>query len=117
MSQIFGNEPPAPLSEEARANCLAYFRQAIAHPQSVAPWSEWWTANLAEIERAFSLVDYVRLKHRRLKGARQILILAGELARDFQPPSLRDAGSCPDCGERAVEEGGGVTCPQCGASG
>ncbi len=26
--------------------CPAYFRRAVAEPQSVPPWSEWWEANV-----------------------------------------------------------------------
>ncbi|HEX4611024.1 MAG TPA: hypothetical protein VH092_22730 [Urbifossiella sp.] len=51
-------------------DCLAYFRKAIADPRSVPPWSEWWAANVERVERVFPLLDYVRLKHRRLLGAR-----------------------------------------------
>lgn len=104
------------VESEGREMCLAYFRAAISSPASVPPWSEWWPANLKLIERSFSLVDYVRLKHRRLRGARQILQLAGELAKDYQPPSMRETGTCPDCGERAVEREQGITCPQCGVT-
>ena len=59
--------------------CLAYFRRAIADPLSVPPWSEWWAANVGKAEAVFPLVDYVRLKHRKLLGAQQILQFAGEL--------------------------------------
>lgn len=88
--------------------CLAYFRQAVQNPASVPPWSAWWAANAEVVERSFALVDFVRLKHRRLRGARQILQNRGELPKDFVPPSLSDTGSCADCGERAA-----VTCPNC----
>jgi len=53
--------------------CLAYFRLALADPDSVPSWDEWWAANRELVENTFSLVDYVRLKHRGLVGARQIL--------------------------------------------
>ena len=53
--------------------CLAYFRLALADPASAPAWTEWWVANHDLVERTFSLVDYVRLKHRGLVGARQIL--------------------------------------------
>ena len=98
--------------------CLAYFRQAVADPRSVPPWSEWWAANVDKVERVFSLVDYVRLKHRKLLGARQILQYAGELPMDYRPQSPRTSGSCGECGERTTfhesPSGGEVTCPTCG---
>jgi hypothetical protein len=58
--------------------CLNYFRQAIANPTSVPSWEEWWAANGDLVEQVFPLVDYVRLKHRGLLGARQILEKRGE---------------------------------------
>src|SRR3954453_9912300 len=82
--------------------CLAYFRKAIHDPASVPPWSEWWTANADLVAHSFGFADYVRLKHRRLRGARQILQIAGELTKDFRPPSIEDSGSCSECGERAT---------------
>jgi hypothetical protein len=98
--------------------CLKYFRAAISEPLSVPPWSEWWAANVDAVERAFPLVDYVRLKHRKLLGARQILQFAGELPVDYRPPSPRATGSCGECGERTAftetPTGGEVTCPTCG---
>ena len=99
--------------------CLAYFRQAIADPRSVPPWSEWWAANAELVERAFPLVEFVRLKHRRLRGARQILQHAGELPKDYVPPSPLLTGSCGECGERTTSHAGGpggghITCPTCG---
>lgn len=96
--------------------CLAYFRKAIADPASVPPWSEWWAANVATVERAFPLVDWVRLKHRKLLGARQILQYMGELPADYQPPSPRVTGSCGHCGERVAvgpADAGPITCPAC----
>ena len=59
--------------------CLAYFRLALADPASAPPWAEWWAAHRDLVERTFSLVDYVRLKHRGLIGAEQILRKLGEL--------------------------------------
>jgi hypothetical protein len=97
--------------------CLAYFRQAIAHPSSVPPWSEWWAVNAEKVEATFLLFDFVRLKHRRLLGARQILQRLGELPKDYRPPSPLLSGSCAQCGERIVVESaieGTVTCPYCG---
>lgn len=65
--------------------CLIYFRQAVLSPDSVPPWSEWWSANEPVVETAFSFVDYVRLKHRGLLGARQILQRLGEIPVDLTP--------------------------------
>ncbi len=53
--------------------CLAYFRLALAEPDRVPPWAEWWAANADLVERTFSMVDYVRLKYRGLVGEQQIL--------------------------------------------
>jgi hypothetical protein len=97
--------------------CLAYFRRAVADPQSVPPWSEWWAANGELAERVFPLVDFVRLKHRRLRGARQILQHRGELPKDYVPPSASATGACPECGERTSRAGGQITCPTCGIVG
>jgi hypothetical protein len=99
--------------------CLAYFRRAVADPASVPPWSEWWAANSELVERVFPLFDFVRLKHRRLLGARQILQIAGGLPKDYLPPSPLLTGSCGQCGERTTLHPGGpggghVTCPTCG---
>ncbi len=93
--------------------CLDYFRKAIADPRSVAPWSEWWAANVELVERTFPLVDYVRLRHRKLLGAQQILQYRGELPADYEPPSACETGSCGRCGERVPA--GSTTCPTCPA--
>lgn len=100
-----------------REECLVYFRQAIAAPLSVPPWSQWWAANEELVGQSFSLVDYVRLKHRKLRGAQQILQKVGELPADYAPPSPRVSGACGHCGERvtAVAEPGALTCGSCGA--
>lgn len=58
--------------------CLAYFRAALADPDTVPTWPVWWAANADLVERTFSMVDYVRLKHRGLLGAKQILQKLGE---------------------------------------
>lgn len=98
--------------------CLAYFRKAVADPATVPPWSVWWAANAEVAERVFPLLDYARLKHRRLLGARQILQHRGELPEDYEPPNPRLTGSCGGCGERVTKQegpgGGSVTCPNCG---
>ena len=99
--------------------CLVYFRQAIADPRSVPPWSEWWNANAALVERVFPLIDWVRLKHRRLLGARQILQYNGELPKDYRLAQPLATGSCGECGERvavaSTGPGGDFSCPSCGA--
>jgi len=99
--------------------CLAYFRRAVADPLSVPPWSEWWVANAGLVERVFPLMEFVRLKHRRLSGARQFLQNAGELPENYCPPSPLVTGSCGQCGERTTHAAGGpgggcITCPTCG---
>lgn len=99
--------------------CLAYFRKAVHEPLTVPPWSEWWAVNEPVVGRVFSIVDYVRLKHRRLRGARQILQRAGELPEDFRPPDVMRTGSCGECGERTTNHvagpgGGHISCPNCG---
>jgi hypothetical protein len=101
--------------------CLAYFRRAIHDPASVVPWSQWWAANADLVAHSFGFADYVRLKHRRLRGARQILQKAGELPPDFRPQNVEESGSCPDCGERATSNAavlgsGHVTCVTCGGA-
>ncbi|MGL6094466.1 MAG: hypothetical protein ACRC7O_01525 [Fimbriiglobus sp.] len=94
--------------------CLAYFRAAVHAPLTVPPWSAWWAANADVVERTFPLFDFVRLKHRRLRGARQILQNRGELPTDFVPQSLRITMSCSECGERTETVDGTVNCPNCG---
>lgn len=63
--------------------CLAYFRAAISDPRSVPPWAEWWATHAELVEQVFPLQDFVRLKHRQLIGARQILENRGELTEDL----------------------------------
>jgi hypothetical protein len=99
--------------------CLAYFRRAVSDPRCAVPWSTWWAENEPVVEQVFSLVDYVRLKYRKLRGAREILIRARELPPDFVPPSALATGYCSECGERVAERtnrsgGGEVPCPTCG---
>lgn len=99
--------------------CLQYFRQLVADPASVPPWSEWWAKNISLVEAAFPLVDYVRLKHRRLLGARQILQRLGELPTDYVPPSPFVTSSCGNCGDRievssSSESGRSMKCQVCG---
>lgn len=98
---------------------LPYFKQAATDPASVIPWSQWWAANSETVAHAVPLVEWVRLKHRRLKGAIQILKQRGELPPDFQPPDAQKTGICPDCGdpvnrETTSESGGGPSCGLCG---
>jgi len=105
--------------EEQIEECLVYFRRAIASPLSVPPWSEWWRENEALVEQVFPLMEYVRLKHRKLLGARQILQRGGELPKDYVPPSPRLTGACGHCGERVANHvvrtpDNSVTCPHCG---
>ncbi len=70
------------------------------------------------VELAFPLLDYVRLEHRRLLGARQILQHRDERPEDYQPSSPLVTGSCGECGERTARipgPGGGIIdCPVCG---
>ena len=99
--------------------CLAYFRQAVVDPLSVPPWSEWWAANAELVERVFPHHDFVRLKYRRLRGARRILQIAGELSEDYVSPHALTTGSCSECGERTTNHvagpgGGYISCPNCG---
>lgn len=117
------DEQPEEQSEEQREQqieeCLVYFRQAIARPESVPPWSDWWQENEPLVERVFPLMEYVRLKHRKLLGARQILQRFDELPKDYTPPSPRLTGSCGHCGERVPTstigtESEPITCPHCG---
>lgn len=112
-------EQPEEQREAQIEECLAYFRQAIASPASVPPWSDWWRENEPLVERVFPLMEYVRLKHRQLLGARQILQRFEELPKDYRPPSPRLTGSCGHCGERVPPsaigtENGPITCPHCG---
>lgn len=100
--------------------CLIYFRLAITDPRNVPPWSEWWAANEPLAQTSFSLVDYVRLKHRRLLGARQILQRLGEIPQDYTPPSHQLTGSCGNCGERVMNQDSSssefpLACPNCGS--
>jgi hypothetical protein len=114
--------PPLRNADSAQTvmnECLRYFRQLVADPASVPPWSEWWAENVGLVETVFPLADYVRLKHRRLLGARQILQRLGELPADYVPPSPLATGSFANCGDRTVtnsaaEGGGSVSCPNCG---
>ena len=97
---------------------LQYFRHAIADPQSVPPWSEWWAANAERVQNEFPLVDWVRLKHRKLRGAREILMHRGELPPDFRPPGPFETNSCSECGERLTDlptdhKGETIQCPHC----
>ena len=99
--------------------CLQYFSQAILDPLSVPAWSEWWAANEEFVKRAFPHLEYVRLKHRRLRGAREILQKSGILSEDFKPISVLKTGSCSECGDRTTNSpsgpgGGAVICPNCG---
>jgi len=101
---------------------LDYFHRAVTDPASVPPWSVWWAENVEQVEREFPLIDYVRLKHRRLLGARQILLKRGRLPADFVPPDPLRSGSCSACGERitlvsAGPGGGPIECPNCGGIG
>ena len=100
--------------------CLAYFRVAVTDPASVPPWAQWWAANEPLAHAVFSFADYVRLKHRRLLGARQILQRLGEIPSDFIPLSYGLTGTCGNCGERnsnqAADSGEVViVCPNCGS--
>jgi hypothetical protein len=99
--------------------CLAYFRQALANPSSVPPWSVWWASNVELVESVFPMLDYVRLKHRRMRGAIQILQNREELPENYVPPSPLITGSCAECGERVTNHpagvgDGSVSCPNCG---
>jgi hypothetical protein len=97
--------------------CLEYFRLALTDPLSVPPWSEWWATHEESVRQAFPRFEYLRLKHRRLSGARQLLADAGE-AIPYVQRAPWDIRSCAHCGERANHSGGPggglVTCSRCG---
>jgi len=64
-------------------------------------------------------MDFVRLKHRRLRGAREILIRLGELPDDYRSPHPLQTGVCDNCGEKVSNHvagagGGYITCSNCG---
>lgn len=114
LQQLLNPQPIDPALVAAdREACLDYFHQAVHNPLSVAAWSEWWSQFEEQAARAFPLVDYVRLKHRRLKGARQILQLSGKLDKEYLPPADALATHCPDCGERSIAEEQQYSCPRC----
>ena len=85
MDEILADVTPELPPELVVANCRAYFRQAIANPQSVPPWSEWWAANAELVERVFPMIEFVRLKHRGLLGAQQHLQIIDK-SPDGSPP-------------------------------
>ena len=85
MDEILADVTPELPPELVIANCRAYFRQAIANPQSVPPWSEWWAANAELVERVFPMIEFVRLKHRGLLGAQQHLQIIDK-SPDVSPP-------------------------------
>lgn len=97
---------------------LDYFRRAVKSAEPLPPWSEWWNANEEVVASAFSFVDYVRLKHRRLLGARQILQRMGELPEEFVPPDPAISGRCFQCGEGVgeISRSGVFECAICGVS-
>jgi hypothetical protein len=63
-------------------NCLAYFRSALQHPDSVPPWAEWWQINEALVRQSFDRADFLNLKFRRLDAARAILQRIGDPIAD-----------------------------------
>jgi hypothetical protein len=79
---------------------LAYFRQAIEHPESVQPWNDWWLTNSDKVESAFSREDFLRLKHRKLRGARIILENSGWTPANARSLRPINTGYCDVCGER-----------------
>ena len=98
---------------------LPYFRQVVTDPTNAEPWSRWWLVNEESVQRTLPLMEYVRLKHRRVRGAREILQRAGELPPDFRPPDPLLTGICVNCGEcvaRSIATSGEATaqCPRCG---
>ena len=58
--------------------CLEYFRKALAAPDTVPPWADWWAIHADWVEQTFPMIDFVRLKHRGLLGAEQVLHKLGE---------------------------------------
>ncbi len=72
------NRIPDSIGMIAVNECLDYFRKALADPAGAPAWDDWWALNRDLVERTFSMVDYVRLKHRGLLGAEQILRKLGE---------------------------------------
>jgi hypothetical protein len=98
---------------------LAYFRQVVLEPASATPWAQWWEQNIEQVQELFPLADYVRLKHRRVRGAREILLRAGHLPPEFHPPHPAQTGVCTECGERITADASRpeetqLTCPSCG---
>ncbi len=85
MDEILADVTPELPPELVIAYCRAYFRQAIANPESVLPWSEWWAANAERVERVFPMIEFVRLKHRGLLGAQQHLQIIDESPDVSQP--------------------------------
>jgi len=70
--------------------CLIYFENAILRPDSVPSWEQWWAEKEELAATHFSLIDYVRLKHRHLRGARFILERLGRMAKEAPPDAVPD---------------------------
>lgn len=62
--------------------CLVYFRAALTDPESVPSWADWWAVNEELVMNTFPMFDYVRLKHRHLLGAKQVLQNRGEWPKE-----------------------------------
>lgn len=88
---------------------LAYFQRAIEQPDSVQPWSTWWSSNSERVRAAFSREDYLRLKHRKLRGARTILERCGWSPTDAARVRPIHTGFCDQCGERLFRMLPGIT--------
>jgi hypothetical protein len=82
--------------------CLDYFRRALEQPGSVPPWADWWATHAELARQVFDRLDYVRLKHRWLNGARELLERLGTPAVEPQMNWL-DRTVCPKCGERLLK--------------
>lgn len=79
---------------------LAYFQRAIEHPETVRPWNDWWIENSAWVQAEFSREDFLRLKYRKLRGARTILERSGWTPTDERRLQPINSGFCNVCGER-----------------
>jgi hypothetical protein len=80
--------------------CLAYFRRAIEHPGTVPPWAEWWATHEELVRRVFPRPEYLRLKYRKLAGARILVERQGWRPSSESQRDPDRAEFCEVCGER-----------------
>ena len=66
--------------------CLEYFRVIVFDHLLVPAWNLWWAKNEEIVKRESDSRNQLRLKYRKIEGARDLLVQLGECVKTLRLP-------------------------------